>query len=156
MKKRHESSKSLRVRFEKQITWFKNHLFWSIRLTFIGFFLKLGVRLSIIVTSHSYCFVTNPSVVWYYKFDTLLEYVPHIDPHIILVNRFKIESFKFKDTLPNALRSGFVYKYCCAKCASVYYESSVRTLHTRTAEHKGISPRTGRTTTKGAFAQLNR
>ena len=73
------------------------------------------------------------------------EYFPHIDPHIILVNKFKVESFfKFKDFLPCALRSGIVYKYCCAKCASVYYGSSIRTLHTRTAEHKGISPRTGR------------
>jgi len=73
------------------------------------------------------------------------EYFPQIDPHIILVNKFKVESFfKFKDALPNALRSGIVYKYCCAKCASVYYGSSIRTLHTRAAEHKGISPRTGR------------
>ena len=46
--------------------------------------------------------------------------------------------------LHNALRSGIVYKYCCAKCASVYYESYISTLHTRTDEHKGISPRTGR------------
>ena len=34
--------------------------------------------------------------------------------------------------------------YCCAKCASEYYGSTVRSLHTRICEHKGLSPRTGR------------
>ena len=41
----------------------------------------------------------------------ILEYFPHIDIHIILVNRFKVQSFfKFKDSQPCALRSGIVYK----------------------------------------------
>ena len=45
----------------------------------------------------------------------IVEYFPHTDPHFILFNRLKIESFfKFKDTLPNALRSDIVYKYIVA------------------------------------------
>ena len=73
------------------------------------------------------------------------EYFPQIDPQIILVNKFKIGSFfNHKDSLPNALRSNLVYMYCCAKCASEYYGSTVRSLHTRICEHKGLSHRTGR------------
>lgn len=73
------------------------------------------------------------------------EYFPQIDPQIILVNKFKIGYFfTYKDSLPSALRSGLVYMYCCAKCASEYYGSTVRSLHTRISEHKGLNPRTGR------------
>ena len=49
-----------------------------------------------------------------------------------------------KDSLPNALRSSLVYMHCCAKCASEYYGSTVRSPHTGIREHKGLSPRTGR------------
>ena len=66
------------------------------------------------------------------------EYFSAHRPSYYLVNRFKVESFSNSKTLYLA------YEYCCAKCASVYYVSSIRTLHTRTAKHKPISPRTGR------------
>ena len=74
-----------------------------------------------------------------------LEYFPRKDPRIILINFFKVESFfNFNDPLLNTLRAEIVYKYCYATCASMYNGSSIRTLHTRTAEHKRISPSTGR------------
>ena len=73
------------------------------------------------------------------------EYFPHLNPQLILVNNFKINSFfKFKDSIPHALCSGIVYKFSCAKCASVYYGSTIRTLYTRVSEHKGLSDRTGK------------
>ena len=73
------------------------------------------------------------------------EYFPQLDPQIILVNKFKIGYFfNHKDSLPNALTSSLVYTYCCAKCASEYYDSTVRCLRTRICEHKCLSPRTGR------------
>ena len=61
------------------------------------------------------------------------------------VNNFRIGSlFKFKDILPKNLCSSVVYEYCCPQgCGSVYIGSTIRTLHTRVCEHRGISNRTG-------------
>ena len=39
--------------------------------------------------------------------------------------------------------SSLVYKFSCACCASEYVGSTIRTLHTRVAEHAGRSFRTG-------------
>ena len=79
-----------------------------------------------------------------YLCNLISEYFPHIDPKIILVNKFKISTFfSFKDSLPSVLRSGVVYKYRCANCASAYVGSTIRSLHTRICEHKGLSHRTG-------------
>ena len=67
-----------------------------------------------------------------------------VDFHIILFNNFKIGSFfNFKDKLPFAMRSSLAYKFSCARCASEYVGSSIRTLHTRVAEHAGNSFSTG-------------
>ena len=41
------------------------------------------------------------------------------------------------------MRSSLVYKFCCARCASEYVGSTIRTIHTRVAEHAGRSFRTG-------------
>ena len=66
------------------------------------------------------------------------------DFHIILVNNFKICSFfSFKDKLQLGMRSSRVYKFSCVRCASEYVGSTIRTLHTRVAEHTGRSFRTG-------------
>ena len=67
-----------------------------------------------------------------------------VDFHISLVNKFKIDLiFNFKDKRPLAMRSSLVYKFNCARCASEYVGSTIRTLHTRVAEHTGRSFRTG-------------
>ena len=74
------------------------------------------------------------------------EYFYHIDPQIILINKFKIGSlFKCKENSPKNLCSSIIYKYCCPRnCGSEYVGSTVRTLFTRAMEHRGISNRTGR------------
>ena len=41
------------------------------------------------------------------------------------------------------MRSPLVYKFSCARCAVEYVGSTIRTLHTRVAEHAGRSFRTG-------------
>jgi hypothetical protein len=68
----------------------------------------------------------------------------HIDFNIIMVNKFTVGSmFRFKDRLPDCMRSNVVYKFSCAQCASEYVGSTTRTLRTRVAEHAGRSFRTG-------------
>ena len=79
------------------------------------------------------------------------EFFPHLNPHLILVNHSKVSSFfKFKEALPDALRSSVVYKYSCvhSECTSAYFGSTVRKLSTRVAEHRGVSVRTGQPLTK--------
>ena len=72
-------------------------------------------------------------------------YFYHINPKMVQVNNFRIGSFfKFKDALPKNLCSSVVYKYSCPQaCGSVYIGSTIRTLHTRVTEHRGVSNRTG-------------
>ena len=42
------------------------------------------------------------------------------------------------------MRSAVVYKFSCPECGAQYVGSTTRRLATRTAEHAGISVRTGR------------
>ena len=66
------------------------------------------------------------------------------DIRIVLVNNFRIGSFfNYKDKLPKQCQSSLVYKYSCARCASEYVGSTIRTLQSRVDEHCGRSSRTG-------------
>ena len=72
-------------------------------------------------------------------------YYPNVSLRIILVNNFKISSlFRFKDSVPTALRSSIVYEYCCPRCGSAYVGLTSRNFYIRIAEHRGVSHRTGR------------
>ena len=70
-----------------------------------------------------------------------------LEPHAVQVNGNKIGNiFSYKDKLPLGLRSSVIYKYCCPhECGSAYVGSTVRTLETRIAEHRGVSVRTNKT-----------
>ena len=52
--------------------------------------------------------------------------------------------FRFKDTIPFAMRSNIVYKYTCAGCNAEYVGQTSRHLHVRACEHSGISSLTGK------------
>ena len=52
--------------------------------------------------------------------------------------------FKFKDSLPESLRSGVVYHYKCAKCNLSYVGSTWRFWERRLQEHLHISALTGK------------
>ena len=70
----------------------------------------------------------------------------HLDPKSILINNSSIGNFfPYKDKLPLFLRSSVIYQYSCPLgCGSAYVGSTIRTLETRIAEHKGVSVRTNR------------
>ena len=51
---------------------------------------------------------------------------------------------KFKDRIPDVLCINVVYKYQCVQCGALYVGETIRHLKTRSAEHKGISVRTGK------------
>lgn len=74
----------------------------------------------------------------------LTKFYPHIDPSIILVNRFKIGSFfRFKDRIPVGCQSSVVYNFSCASCDASYIGSTKRALYSRVLQHQGRSFRTG-------------
>ena len=52
--------------------------------------------------------------------------------------------FKFKDRVPEALQSNFVYKSKCGSCTASYYGKTYRHMKVRVSEHQGKSPRTGK------------
>ena len=52
--------------------------------------------------------------------------------------------FKHKEALPHHLISNIVYQFDCSQCKMRYIGETQRNLHLRTAEHQGLSPRTGR------------
>ena len=52
--------------------------------------------------------------------------------------------FSFKDKIPARLRSHVVYNFTCRSCGASYIGETTRHLHTRVANHMGISPLTGK------------
>ena len=78
-------------------------------------------------------------------FTQLSYFYPQIDFKFVFVNNFKINTFfKFKDRLPNDLRSSVIYMFTCPSCQTGYIGSTVRAYKCRTDEHLGQSSRTGR------------
>ena len=71
--------------------------------------------------------------------------LPQVNCKVVLKPCFRMSSlFPFKDRLPSGLRSSIVYKFLCSGCNATYYGQTVRHLHTRAAEHIGISHLTGK------------
>ena len=68
-----------------------------------------------------------------------------LNPKLILRNPKTIASlFRFKDSVPELMRSLVVYKYTCPRCnLGTYIGSTKRMLKVRIDSHCGISHRTG-------------
>ena len=66
---------------------------------------------------------------------------PHLNIRFVFRSSTRISSFfPFKDKVPKFLRSGVVYLFKCRCCSASYVGQTTRHLHTRVAEHLGISP----------------
>ena len=74
-----------------------------------------------------------------------LRFYPQVELKIIFENNYSVGSFfRYKDFVPNSVRSNIVYQYKCAQCDATYIGETTRHFSTRVAEHRGISSRTGR------------
>ena len=72
--------------------------------------------------------------------DLIKNYFPQITLNIIFDNNFNIKSFfKFKEQIPNVLKSNIIYKYKCDSCNATYIRKTSRHFSTRVKEHLGIS-----------------
>ena len=83
------------------------------------------------------------------------KYYPQIKLNIIFTNNFNINNFfRFKDQVPNSLRSCVVYKYNCDSCNATYVGKTTRHFSTRISEHLGISHRSGIRLTSPPFSAI--
>jgi hypothetical protein len=74
---------------------------------------------------------------------SLYKHMPAVKLRLIFVSSSRIgHAFRFKDRVPLSMRSGVVYRYKCSVCNNTYVGKTTRRLHSRVAEHSGISERT--------------
>ena len=75
----------------------------------------------------------------------LSELYPYVQFNLTFSNPLTIGSlFKFKDRLPELMRSGVVYEFNCPKCnLGKYVGCTSRLLKVRIDSHRGVSHRTG-------------
>ena len=76
--------------------------------------------------------------------------------HFIFKNPLTISSlFKFKDSLPELMRSSVIYQFSCPKCnLGNYVGCTNRLLKVRIDSHRGVSYRTGSKLTKPEFSSV--
>ena len=81
---------------------------------------------------------------------------PYVKFYFIFKNPLTIGSlFKFKDTLPELMRSSTVYMFSCPKCnLGKYIGNTSRLLKVRINCHMGVSHRTGSTLSNKEFSAI--
>ena len=83
------------------------------------------------------------------------EFYPQIAVRVVFRPHKTIQNFfKFKDKVPNDLRSLIVYEYSCGCCNATYIGKSKRNFLVRIHEHLGISIRTNRRLGSPSFSAI--
>ena len=87
---------------------------------------------------------------------TLCNLYPYVQFHFVFKNPLTIGSlFRFKDTLPELMRSSTVYMFSCPKCnLGNYIGCSSRLLKVRINCHMGVSYRTGLALARKEFSAI--
>ena len=71
--------------------------------------------------------------------------LPQCSLKVIFQSSNRLENlFRFKDSIPLALRSHLVYKFTCSNCNVTYYGETERHLKIRAGEHLSISALTNK------------
>jgi len=100
----------------------------------------------------------NHSVNSKLKKDIILlcnRFYPQLNIKLVFSNNFTIGSFfKIKDRLPTLLHSNAIYWFNCGQCNATYCGETTRHLHTRVAEHRGVSARTLRPVTTPSHSNI--
>ena len=84
------------------------------------------------------------------------KYLPFLSLDFIFVNPLSISNFfKFKDSLPDVMRSNLVYIFNCPLCPrGTYVGSTTRMLKVRVDGHKGVSCRSLNPLTKKEHSNI--
>ena len=86
----------------------------------------------------------------------ILDSFPCLDLKLIFKNPLTVGSmFRFKDSLPELMRSSVVYMFTCPRCnLGNYVGSTKRLLKVRIDAHRGVSHRTGCTLNTKEFSTI--
>ena len=80
---------------------------------------------------------------------------PHLNIRFVFRSSTRISFFfPFKDRIPKFLRSGVVYLFKCRCCSASYVGQTTRHLYTRVSEHLGISPITGKPSSRPVMSSI--
>lgn len=83
------------------------------------------------------------------------DFYPQLSLRIVFQSPMTLSRcFRFKDRIPDALRSSVVYNYKCSRCNATYIGQTKRHLTARIAEHKGVSFRTGFPLSKPSYSAI--
>ena len=76
---------------------------------------------------------------------TLQRHISFCKIRVVFKSTNKIRNFfRFKDRIPETLRSCQIYKFKCGSCNASYIGKTFRHMKVRVSEHRGVSPRTGK------------
>ena len=74
----------------------------------------------------------------------IADFFPYVDPKLFYRSNNRLESwFSLKDKPKNMMRSNIIYSYTCDCCSQSYVGSTAVQLFVRSAQHRGVSFRTG-------------
>ena len=75
--------------------------------------------------------------------------IPQCNIEVIFQSKNRLSNlFRFKDSIPEELRSHIVYKFLCSNCSITYYGETERHLNVRSGEHLSLSALTGKRVNK--------
>ena len=76
-------------------------------------------------------------------------HLPHCKLRVVFKIRNRLRNnFRFKDIIPNELKSNVLYKYTCSSCNARYEGETSRHSYVRFCEHLGITPYLGKPSTR--------
>ena len=85
----------------------------------------------------------------------LSRYFPQIQCNAVFFNNYKIKNFtNHKEKLNFSFESVVVYEYTCPSCLQAYVGSSIQTISSRIADHKGVSIRTSQPFSRPSFSAI--
>ena len=76
---------------------------------------------------------------------TMNKHVKFCKLRVIFQTNNRLKSyFRFKDSVPETLRSNLISKFSCGNCTASYIDKTYRHFKVRVSQHQGVSPRTGK------------
>ena len=76
---------------------------------------------------------------------TMNKYMKFCKLRVIFQTNNRLKSyFRFKDSVPETLRSNLISKFSCGNCTASYIDKTYRHFKVRVSQHQGVSPRTGK------------
>ena len=91
------------------------------------------------------CLSKMSQIVKYRLTKTMNKHIKFCKLRVIFQTNNRLRNyFRFKDSVPETLRSDLIYKFLCGSCTASCIGKTYRHFEVRVSEHQGVSPRTGK------------